>query len=73
MKRSIGALIILGVCGGALSHTYHLGACPVVEPMPGFEMNQVRIYFSFIDRVFIGLLCFVTIGLVEWSRSSIFS
>ncbi|CAG4933585.1 unnamed protein product [Colias eurytheme] len=37
-------IIVLGVlslCGGAISHTYHLGACPVVEPMPGFDMNQM--------------------------------
>ncbi|XP_038214654.1 apolipoprotein D-like [Zerene cesonia] len=37
-------IIVLGVlslCGGAVSHTYHLGACPVVEPMPGFDMNQM--------------------------------
>ncbi|XP_068623489.1 apolipoprotein D-like [Battus philenor] len=37
-------LIVLGlfaVIGGAVGHTYHLGACPVVEPMPGFEMNKM--------------------------------
>ncbi|VVC90455.1 apolipoprotein D-like [Leptidea sinapis] len=35
-------LLVLGaLCSGALSHTYHLGACPVVEPMPGFDMNQM--------------------------------
>ncbi|XP_026333144.1 apolipoprotein D-like [Hyposmocoma kahamanoa] len=34
----IGVLLL---CGGAFSHTYHLGACPIVEPMPGFEMNQM--------------------------------
>lgn len=33
--------VLLAVCGGALSHSYHLGACPVVEPMPGFEMNKM--------------------------------
>ncbi|XP_049878979.1 apolipoprotein D-like [Pectinophora gossypiella] len=32
---------VLLVCGGAYTHTYHLGACPVVEPMPGFEMNKM--------------------------------
>lgn len=33
--------VLLAVCGGAFSHSYHLGACPVVEPMPGFEMNKM--------------------------------
>ncbi|XP_026740599.1 apolipoprotein D-like [Trichoplusia ni] len=33
--------VLLALCGGAFSHTYHLGACPVVEPMPGFEMNKL--------------------------------
>nr|XP_021182455.2 apolipoprotein D [Helicoverpa armigera] len=33
--------VLLAICGGAFSHTYHLGACPVVEPMPGFEMNKL--------------------------------
>ncbi|KAG7303518.1 hypothetical protein JYU34_012044 [Plutella xylostella] len=32
---------LLALTGGALAHTYHLGACPVVEPMPGFEMNKM--------------------------------
>lgn len=37
---------LLALTGGALAHTYHLGACPVVEPMPGFEMNKVcKLFF----------------------------
>lgn len=43
MKR-FSAFVLLAMCGGALSHTYHLGACPVTEPMPGFEMNKVCIF-----------------------------
>lgn len=35
------AIGVLALCGGVVPHTYHLGKCPVVEPMPGFEMNQV--------------------------------
>lgn len=27
-----------------MGHTYHLGACPVVEPVQDFEMNLVNIY-----------------------------
>jgi hypothetical protein len=35
--------VLLAILGCAFAHTYHLGACPVVEPMPGFEMNKVCI------------------------------
>lgn len=37
----ITILVLLAFSGNVLSHTYHLGACPVVEPMPGFDMNQM--------------------------------
>lgn len=42
--------VFIAVCGTAFSHTYHLGTCPVVEPMPGFEMNRVSIIFWIIFR-----------------------
>ncbi|XP_053617700.1 apolipoprotein D-like [Plodia interpunctella] len=32
---------LLAACHGVYSHTYHLGECPIVEPMPGFEMNRL--------------------------------
>lgn len=35
------AIGVLALCGGVVPHTYHLGTCPIVEPMPGFEMNHV--------------------------------
>ncbi|CAH2051820.1 unnamed protein product, partial [Iphiclides podalirius] len=31
----------LTVLGCVNAHTYHLGACPVVEPMSGFDMNKM--------------------------------
>ncbi|XP_032527239.2 apolipoprotein D-like [Danaus plexippus] len=37
----VSIYLLLALCGSAISHTYHLGACPVVEPMPGFDMNQM--------------------------------
>lgn len=40
--------VLLAVCGGAFSHSYHLGACPVVEPMSGFEMNKVSTLCLFV-------------------------
>lgn len=34
-------IILLGVCfGSVLSHTYHSGQCPSVEPQTGFEMSK---------------------------------
>ncbi|KAM3959504.1 apolipoprotein D [Aphomia sociella] len=38
---SLSVFVLLTVCGSALAHTYHLGACPIVEPMPGFEMSKM--------------------------------
>ncbi|XP_046964382.1 apolipoprotein D-like [Vanessa cardui] len=34
-------LVLLAFSDNVFSHTYHLGACPAVEPMPGFDMNQM--------------------------------
>ncbi|XP_044739043.1 apolipoprotein D-like [Chrysoperla carnea] len=34
----VGLTIAANNCHG---HTYHLGACPVVEPMQGFDMNKM--------------------------------
>ncbi|CAB3220644.1 unnamed protein product [Arctia plantaginis] len=37
--KVLGLLAV--VIAGAYGHTYHLGACPTVEPMHGFEMNKL--------------------------------
>lgn len=37
--KVLGLFVV--ILAGALGHTYHLGACPVVEPMSGFEMNKM--------------------------------
>ena len=44
----ISILAFLAVCGHVMSHTYHLGTCPVVEPMPGFDMNRVSFPYCFL-------------------------
>lgn len=49
----LSILILIAFCGSVYSHTYHLGACPVVEPMPGFDMNQVRNCLSFCFVLFL--------------------
>ncbi|RVE53973.1 hypothetical protein evm_001376 [Chilo suppressalis] len=41
MFRCVFLGILFAALGGASAHSYHLGACPVVEPMPGFEMNKL--------------------------------
>ncbi|XP_013147124.1 PREDICTED: apolipoprotein D-like [Papilio polytes] len=33
--------LLLAFIGSAIGHTYHLGACPIVEPMSGFDMNKM--------------------------------
>lgn len=39
---------ILAVSNYCNGHTYHSGECPSVEPMSGFDINQVRFGFQFI-------------------------
>lgn len=34
-------LALAGCLAFAQAHTYHMGACPIVEPMQGFQMNRV--------------------------------
>ncbi|XP_041972492.1 apolipoprotein D-like isoform X2 [Aricia agestis] len=40
MLHLVGLGILL-VCGGVASHTYHLGACPDIDPMPDFDMEKL--------------------------------
>ncbi|KAJ0172977.1 hypothetical protein K1T71_011153 [Dendrolimus kikuchii] len=41
MGKAMFFVVMLAMCGSVISHTYHLGGCPDVEPMPGFEMNRM--------------------------------
>lgn len=34
-------LVLAGCLAFTQAHTYHMGACPIVEPMQGFQMNRV--------------------------------
>lgn len=47
--KVLGLLAV--VIAGAYGHTYHLGACPTVEPMHGFEMNKVIVIFLLLDSI----------------------
>ncbi|XP_073948491.1 apolipoprotein D-like [Choristoneura fumiferana] len=49
--------VVLAVCGSVVSHTMHLGKCPVVEPMPGFEMKQLLGVWYVIQKTSTGSSC----------------
>ncbi|CAH1381744.1 hypothetical protein MTP99_005677 [Tenebrio molitor] len=34
-------LVVLGMLGGGEAHSYHLGACPNIDPLPGFTMRKM--------------------------------
>ncbi|XP_077298334.1 apolipoprotein D-like [Arctopsyche grandis] len=38
---SLSLLVFISFIGSSFGHTYHLGGCPVVDPMHGFEMNKM--------------------------------
>ncbi|XP_034181169.1 apolipoprotein D-like [Osmia lignaria lignaria] len=40
MKTLNSLLFLAGCFVLAKAHTYHMGACPIVEPMQGFQMNR---------------------------------
>lgn len=33
--------IIAGILAVASAHSYHMGSCPIVEPMQNFQMSKV--------------------------------
>lgn len=41
MKFVVLTLVALAALATVQGHSYHLGACPQVEPMPGFDLNKV--------------------------------
>lgn len=41
MKTIIATTLLVCYLTVVNAHTYHMGACPVVEPQQGFEMNKV--------------------------------
>ncbi|XP_016839918.1 apolipoprotein D isoform X2 [Nasonia vitripennis] len=40
MRSLTLCLVLAGCVAAALAHSYHLGACPVVEPLAGFQMSR---------------------------------
>ncbi|CAD1476409.1 unnamed protein product, partial [Heterotrigona itama] len=45
MKTPFLLTFLLGCFALARAHTYHMGACPIVEPMSGFQMNKVSVWY----------------------------
>lgn len=41
--------VLMGGCG-VMGHSYHLGSCPNIEPMHGFEMSRVSRLLLFLRR-----------------------
>lgn len=42
-RASCVLLVVASLFVYSSGHTYHLGSCPVVDPMTGFEMNKVNV------------------------------
>ncbi|XP_017893605.1 apolipoprotein D-like [Ceratina calcarata] len=40
MKTLFSLIFLVGCLALARAHTYHMGACPIVEPMQGFQINR---------------------------------
>ncbi|CAL1674436.1 unnamed protein product [Lasius platythorax] len=50
-------LALAGCLAFAQAHTYHMGACPVVEPMQGFQMNRFLGLWYVIQKTSTGSKC----------------
>ncbi|KAK0089408.1 hypothetical protein PV325_007566 [Microctonus aethiopoides] len=57
MKTIIAATLLVGYLTVVNAHTYHMGACPVVEPQQGFEMNKFLGYWYVIQKTSTGSKC----------------
>lgn len=44
MKAIITIILAASFLAITNAHTYHMGECPVVEPMHGFQMSKVRTF-----------------------------
>ena len=41
MLKVVLCLVVLGVLQDTDGHSYHLGTCPNIDPLPGFNMKKV--------------------------------
>ena len=51
MQSLTWCLLLAGCLAFAQAHTYHMGTCPIVEPMQGFQMGRVS--QKFILKIYI--------------------
>jgi len=50
-------LALAGCFAFVHTHSYHMGACPIVEPMQGFQINRVRqIIATYIEKIKLSLV-----------------
>lgn len=56
MKEITVALLAISFLALTNAHTYHMGECPVVQPVTDFQMSRVSIYFInlYLSGIFIG-------------------
>ncbi|XP_020287259.1 apolipoprotein D-like [Pseudomyrmex gracilis] len=57
MKSLTWCLIVAGCLALAQAHTYHMGACPIVEPMQGFQMNRFLGLWYVVQKTSTGSKC----------------
>ncbi|XP_029668192.1 apolipoprotein D-like [Formica exsecta] len=50
-------LVLAGCLAFTQAHTYHMGACPIVEPMQGFQMNRFLGLWYVIQKTSTGSKC----------------
>ncbi|XP_011687249.1 PREDICTED: apolipoprotein D-like isoform X1 [Wasmannia auropunctata] len=57
MQSLTWCLVLAGCLAFAHAHTYHMGACPIVEPMQGFQMSRFLGLWYVIQKTSTGSKC----------------
>ncbi|XP_011162593.1 apolipoprotein D [Solenopsis invicta] len=57
MQSLTWCLVLAGCLAFAQAHTYHMGACPIVEPMQGFQMSRFLDLWYVIQKTSTGSKC----------------
>lgn len=53
LKMFVGIFLLLLMFNNVYGHSYHLGACPNIEPEPDFNIKKVSIgYYVFDNYIF---------------------
>lgn len=57
MGLLINLVIIVGIIAVTNAHSYHMGACPIVEPMQNFQMSKFLGYWYVVQKTSTGSKC----------------